>query len=530
MKLLSVGSTDKIPYRKPEWGEPTVLIHNRTSAMYKWNAIKNRWDHTSGNSVVEETSPTAITFNDLVPFDKSYQHTETHAVSSDIEFAPSAVNRKAGAVTMIRLLADGVSNITFSSIREINTSAGYDNREDILNYLVFFYDGFRYFVNIFQEIGAVAADIVAPALQSAVISNSIRNKVVLTFNEALNTGSVPATSDFSISGKTISSVTVVGSTVNVFTSSDFAYGESVNISYIPGVNPIQDSSINDASTFSSAVTNDIAAPDSVAPLIQAAVVNNSTKDKILLSYDDDFNPAIVPATTDFTVSGGKTVTLVEIVDNTVTLTVNSDYAVGNVITVSYAPGTNKLQDFSGNFSAALSSQAVTNNIAASAQVVIWENLVNATDSGGFINYQATNSGGRGTVSIDPTIQFEVYAQFTSLCPATVMMLDKDAINAYVWGGTQVFEAGCYYYGAGANYAVNGTAFTEFDGAFPLPSFLKLRKSGNDIILSKSATENGTYTDVHTFTGALTGLSVLYIHVLFAANGPGDKIQVKYKIG
>ncbi len=474
---------------------------------------------------------TALAFTPNVPFAKSYIFMAPYQVSAPIEFTTNLVDSIPGAVTMVKLVADGVNVPTFNSITEINTSAGYDNTLNILNYLVFFFDGVKVLVNIFQDVNAQPVDIIPPVLQTAVIGNSIRNKLVLTYDEVLNSGVVPSTADFSIPGKTINSVTVVGSTVNLFVTIDFAYNTVYTVSYTPSMAPIQDASGNTSVAFSNhAVTNNIAAPDLVAPVLATATIENANLNKIILTYNEDLNASIIPATTNFTVSGGKTVTNVAIVNGVVTLTVNSNYATGDVITVSYVPGTNKLQDPSGNLAIALTNQSVTNNIAAAFTTVAWENLANATDSGGYINYQGAVSGGRGTVSIDPTLPFEVIGEFTSLSPATVMFLDKDATNVYVWGGSQAFEAGCYYFGSGANYTTDGSTFIEFDAAFTLPTWLKLRKSSNDIILSRCPTENGTYTDVHTFTGALTSLSVLYIHVLFAANGAGDKIRVKYKIG
>ena len=197
--------------------------------------------------------------------------------------------------------------------------------------------------------------------------------------------------------------------------------------------------------------------------------------------------------------------------------------------MSYTPGTNKLQDLNGNFAASLSSQSVTNNIQADFQTVVWENLVNTTDSGGFLNYQAPTAGARGTVALTVSAGFEVKAQLTSLCQATVVMIDKDASNAYAWGGSQAFEAGFYYFGPGFYVTQNGTVFIEKENPFTVPKWAKMRRSGNDVIISKSP-DDITYTDVHTFTGALSGITTVYIHVLFATNNPGDKIQVKYKVG
>lgn len=518
------------PSKQPRRGtEPELVFCTSNSTLYLWNRATESWE-TQQVSQPETEANTAVSFTSSVPFSKAYTFMAAHAVSGDIEFVPDFSGAEPGAVTMVRLLADGAHTPTFSGITEINTSAGYDNREDILNHLVFFYDGVRVLVNIFQDVNAQPADIVAPSLQSAVIANATRDRIVLTYDDTLNEGSEPDTSDFVVSGKTVTAVSVSGSTVLVDVDSDFEYLETVTISYTAGSSPIMDTDSNQAENFSAqAVTNNIEAPDETAPVFQSAQVANANKNKIVLTYDEDLSSSVVPATTDFSPSGGKTVTNVAISGPTVTLTVNSNYANGDTITVSYTPGTNKLQDLNGNLAASLSSQAVTNNIQADWQTVAWENLVNTTDSGGFLNYQAATAGARGTVPLTVSAGFEVKAQLTSLCQATVVMIDRDATNAYAWNGGQVFEAGFYYYGSGFNVAQNGSAYVEKENPFTVPKWAKMRRSGNDIIISTSP-DDVSYTDVHTFSGALSGVTTVYIHALFAANNPGDKIKVYYKVG
>lgn len=523
------GVPDENPKRSID---PEIVLDVLTGKVWGFNRNSDSWGIVVAGTESESdgATNTALAFSESIPLTQPYSFMSAHQVSGALEFSPNLTGRQPGAVTLVRLLADGTNEPTFDSITEINTSAGYDNTENILNHLVFFYDGVRVMVNIFQDVNAQPADIVPPELQSAAVSNSVRDRIVLTYGEALNVGSEPDAGDFSVPGKTVESVSVQGSTVYVFVDEDFGYGDSITISYTQGSNEIQDIDGNLAESFSSeAVTNNIAAPDATAPEFQSASVEDAAKDVIVLVYDEDLNAAIVPATTDFAVSGGKAVTDVSIVDDTVELTVNSEYEAGDVITVSYTPGSNKLQDADGNLCVSLSSESVTNNVVADFAIVAWENLVNATDSGGFINYTSAVSGGRGTISIDPTIAFEVKAQLTSLSPATVVMLDEDSVNAYVWGASQAFAGGFYHYPPGLNIAQNGTAFTEVDGAFSPPKWGKMRKSGNNIIFSVSA-DDVSYSDLHTFTGALTGLSVLYIHVLFAANSAGDKIQVFFKAG
>lgn len=108
--------------------------------------------------------------------------------------------------------------------------------------------------------------------------------------------------------------------------------------------------------------------DVTAPVLLTATVEDANPDEIVLTYDEALNSAIVPAVGDYTPSGGKTVTNVAIVGAVVTLTVNSAYANGDVITLTYdgAGSGTPLQDAAGNEAADLTAQAVDNNISSSS--------------------------------------------------------------------------------------------------------------------------------------------------------------------
>jgi hypothetical protein len=107
-----------------------------------------------------------------------------------------------------------------------------------------------------------------------------------------------------------------------------------------------------------------ASTDLVAPLYVSGLVANAAANKIVITMSEAIKASVIPATTAFTPSGGKTVTLVEISGAVITLTVNSPYVNGNTITIGYtAPLTNKLQDVNGNFVATFATKPVTNNVA-----------------------------------------------------------------------------------------------------------------------------------------------------------------------
>lgn len=79
-------------------------------------------------------------------------------------------------------------------------------------------------------------------LVSAVIQNGTNNKIILTFPSGLNTAIIPATTDFVLaSTRTVSSVSITGSTVQLTVSSSYAESDSENVSYTQGTNKIQSS-------------------------------------------------------------------------------------------------------------------------------------------------------------------------------------------------------------------------------------------------------------------------------------------------
>lgn len=81
--------------------------------------------------------------------------------------------------------------------------------------------------------------------------------------------------------------------------------------------------------------------------------------KVTLLYDVSL-AATTPATSDFTLSGGKTVSSVSINGQAVVLTLSSSYLSTDFPTVSYTPGTNKIQDAAGRLAVSLSGYSVRN--------------------------------------------------------------------------------------------------------------------------------------------------------------------------
>ena len=215
-----------------------------------------------------------------------------------------------------------------------------------------------------QEVTNNTADTTAPVLSTATVSGTA---LVLTYDEALDANSRPATSVFTVTitggSTTVSGVAISGSVVTLTLSSAVTAGQTVTVSYaVPGSNPIQDAAGNDAAALTNrAVTNNTS--DTTAPTLSTATVNGTT---LVLTYSEALNTAL-PAVGAFTVTvanAARTVSAVTISGSAVTLTLSPAVMAGETVVVSYAPPpTNPIRDAAGNGAVALTNQEVTNNTA-----------------------------------------------------------------------------------------------------------------------------------------------------------------------
>ena len=192
--------------------------------------------------------------------------------------------------------------------------------------------------------------------------------LAITFDRALDTGSVPAGTDFTINGSTVtvSSVAVSGSTATLTLSAAVAHTDTVTATYTkPGTGGIKRSgkSIYTDSFSTYAVTNNTPDP---TPTFSSAAVNAAgdtltvTMSKSLLATDTG-----KPATSAFTISGGSAaITTVAVSGKTVTLTLSPKADEGDTVTIAYTKPSSggQLQSKTGaHLVASWTAQSVTNN-------------------------------------------------------------------------------------------------------------------------------------------------------------------------
>ncbi len=184
----------------------------------------------------------------------------------------------------------------------------------------------------------------APAYVSSVVENAAPSLIVMTYNLSL-ANIVPATSAFSVqvnsAARTVNSVSVSGTKVNLTLSGAVAYGNTITVAYTaPSANPLQTPAGGKAASISAqSVTNRVNAPPPPppAPAYVSSVVENAAPSLIVMTYNLSL-ANIVPATSAFSVqvnSATRTVNSVSVSGTKVLLTLASPVVYGNTVTVAY---------------------------------------------------------------------------------------------------------------------------------------------------------------------------------------------------
>ena len=160
--------------------------------------------------------------------------------------------------------ADGQYNRTVNSLSALADLIKNDKVNNATLYMNVSKDGaVTIFVTSVTDHAGGGSDVTAPALSTATIDGT---SLVLTYNENLDTASVPAASDFTVTGiaagTTVSTVAISGKAVTLTMANAAVAGDSaVKVSYTPGANKIQDAAGNAAAALTNqAVTNNTGAP------------------------------------------------------------------------------------------------------------------------------------------------------------------------------------------------------------------------------------------------------------------------------
>ena len=209
----------------------------------------------------------------------------------------------------------------------------------------------------------------------SVIESATPTMLEMTYNLSL-ANIIPATSAFIVrvnsTSRTVSSVAISGSKVFLTLSSPVVYGDVVTIAYTkPSVNPLQTTSGGDAASFTAkSVTNIVLSQETSddKPVYVSSIIENGSPNMLEITYSLSL-ANIIPASSAFIVtvnSASRKVNSVTISNTKVILTLASDVAYGEVVTVAYdRPSTNQVQTPRGYWASALTAQPVISNITTS---------------------------------------------------------------------------------------------------------------------------------------------------------------------
>lgn len=456
-------------------------------------------------AAVNFLAPKTVSYTAAVPLTGNLFMPQ-QTVSGAIGFTVAA-GATAGAKTYVRLVSNGVNAPTFAGFKEWGGSAGYDNRPAIVNIVEFFFDGVDYWYHINQQVGAVAADTLAPTFVSAAIQNAAPAIVVLTMSESL-AAFTPATSAFTLSGgKTVSAVALSGSTITLTASSAYANGDTVTVSYTqPGSNQLQDTAGNKAASFGpSAVTNNVGAVITApgAPTIGAAVAGDGSASVAFTAPASNGGSAI----TGYTVTsspGGFTGTGVASPITVSGLTNGTAYTF--TATATNSVGTGSASAASNSVTPAVGTErvgrlALTGNIAESGDTSGWTyvsngsaNLTTAPTAYGILDARLP-ANTDGYVTFVNNTGFEFLAGF--ITGTTFAAFNTAGMPYAIFSGLT----------AGAGYAIfqGGASKTPLVTLSNAPGdIIKLSRVGTTVTASvaRGATP-GTFTNIYVWTGVAT---------------------------
>lgn len=209
--------------------------------------------------------------------------------------------------------------------------------------------------------------------------------------------------------------------------------------------------------------------DGTAPTLSVAEINGAT---LTLDYDEALDGASVPANGDFTVnvnSSPVTVSGVSVSNDSVYITLATPVIFGDAVTLDYAIGSNPIQDATGNQSAALTAQAVTNNTPDNDPPPT-PTTVNAVSlAGGNIDvlFDDMDETGSGVVS------YSVRRSTTQGGPYTEVGTVTDNESAvYTFNDTGLSDGTTYFYvvvsidGSGNESPLSAEVFATSDGSAP----------------------------------------------------------------
>ena len=342
-------------------------------------------------------------------------------------------------------------------------------------------------------------DTTPPAFNSAQVANGMPTLVVISMGEAL-AAVTPATSAFALSGgKTVSAVSVSGSTVTLTASAAYAYGDTITVSYTqPGANALQDAAGNQTVSFGpSSVANNIGAP-ATAPATMAAptAVAGDANASITLVASSDGGSAITGYVVTSSPAGG-----VDSGSGTTSLTRTMTGLTNGTAYTFTAVAANAI----GSSAASSASNSIT---PASATYIRMNTLTTGMTESGTGPYTYADSG-KAYGSGGPFGGLTVQSMAADGSFAITISGANETMLGIRPGTTVVDYTGlpyAFYSNAGAykpfTSGAGGTATNSVARA--AGDIMRLRRTGSTLVaeVARAATPT-TWTTIYTWTGITT---------------------------
>jgi len=242
---------------------PNIIYSNdlplplNTTAAAGVSSLGVRADHTHLLPVIVD--PESVPFVQAIPFNSSVVMPQT-IVTGALTFAPNLANKKLFGTCYARLIANGTNIPTFIGFSEHNSSSGYLNIADTVNYLFFWYDGITFWYTTSQAATASGA---IPTVLSAQVPTISPQDIKVTCSVSLDGLNVPPLSAFAITNSggtdTVTSVSVAGSIVTIGKSRTTLFTDTLSLNYTPPVSgKIRNGlSAYEASPFLASVLNNV---------------------------------------------------------------------------------------------------------------------------------------------------------------------------------------------------------------------------------------------------------------------------------
>lgn len=329
------------------------------------------------------------------------------------------------------------------------------------------------------KFSTVGSDRTAPLFSSAVMSGS--STIVLTYNENLDTTSVPSTGNYYVTvndePRGVIQVQVSGKTVTLTLANGVIYGQTVKVTYSKGTRPVQDLSGNIAASLSNVnVTN------TVNTTLPKPISGSISGNVIMLTFNQELATLPSYAYTQFTVKfNGYLVSIagIEKAGTVLLIRLGSTISSDSAVSVSYTQGSYPVYDNNGNALQTFSDFYVSNTLDTSVPILqsisasgstltlTYNEGLNTLFVPGKSSYSVLGNGASKTISTVEVTNNQVILTMTSslanvgtilvtYVPSTTALRDLTGNLAGGFSGTQANYLG----GSGVTTAVvAGTTLT-----------------------------------------------------------------------